>query len=369
MLRKILFLLLSLVPLAWAQSPSPKGLVLTVIAADKDSTYSLAEQVVEVRELYHLHKDQLPVARIPAQKLTAQDCQRIGFKPSALPIIALMKVSSSQNLEGVVGDPPYIFRNVQRAQIPARILVARWCELSGRAVPQDLRTLSDIYRPHRVFALNVGQTEKEVLTGQQEFLQARLQAGLQESDLPLLSTTSRDGLWGEEEFARLGFTPEAFPLMCLVEMSDSGNPSLIPAQAIVRCSYNARWSARHILRLWARLGGRELSTISEESDRLEAEEASARPGRFQCLARNYRYGVGGRMWLQLSGRITNLQGTEEATVPVTDFRKETDPQPNFNISLELPVVKPGKYQLELEIRDKLGGTRKQLTLPLIVPES
>lgn len=357
-----------------ALAAPPKNVVLAVIAADKDQTYALAEGVRQVRDRYNIRKEQLPITRIPANKLTAQDFQRIGFNARSLPVIALMKVSSSQNLEGVLGNPPYIFRNVKQSLLPAQLLLCRWCELAELPIPAELQQVSNVFIPFRIFVLNTGESSAEVEATQRQLAQVKAEAGVSDRELPVLSTTHHDGLLDEEDYTRLGFLSDAFPIVCLVQMSESGNPSKIVGDGILRNSYNPRWSARQIVRLWARFTNRDLPSLPENGDLFSVEEAdwsgrpvAGRPARYHCVATNYRYGVGGRFWLQVSGRITTADGTEVAPVPVTDFKVEASDSPatSYPISGEvLTPATPGRYLLHLDVRDKVGSVRTSVSLPL-----
>ena len=377
MFRILLLALAALLSCSLAWAEIPKNVVITVIAADKEQTYALSESVREVRDRYGITLAQLPITRIPSQKLTPQDYKRIGFTASSLPVIALMKVSSSNNLEGVLGDPPYIFRNVKQATLAAQILVCRWSEMSGREVPPDLVNLSNIYQPHRIFVLNTGDTLKQVEATAAQLEQVKGAAGVSDTELPVLSTTYHDGLLGEEEYTRLGFVSDAFPIVCLVQMSESANPSKIVGEGILRWSYNAAWSARQIVRLWARLVNRSLASLPPDGDQFtalglgwvggSAHLSAGRAARYQCSLVNFRYGVGGRVWLQSEGRVVTEQGSLVAPLPVVNYRREhsdtTSPM-DYPIEAEiLAPASPGKYRLELEFRDKLGGSRTDFQLP------
>lgn len=365
LLRLILVLLLS----AACCSQPLKDTVLAVIASDKEATYEIAEVVRQIRESHHLRKDQLPIVRVPATKLSPQDFQRIGFNRQSLPVIALMKVSSSQNLECVLGNPPYIFRNVKQPRLAAQVLLCRWSEMTGRAIPEDLRSLGSLYEPFRVFILNTGETPEQVEATARAIDQVRAAVGVSDHDLPVLSTTYHEGLLGEDEYTRLGFNPDAFPIVCLVQMSESANPSKIVGEGILRWSYNSLWAARQILMLWARYSGKTLNGLEEELNRLSVLRAGWSDGTLTCLVTNYRYGVSGRIWLQWAGRIVNEQQQEVAQVAVTDFRREgvVEGRVETESLLQAPLAapsQPGNYLIELEVRDKLGNAKSLIRVPL-----
>lgn len=362
---------------SWAEIP--KNVVVAVIAADQEQTLALAQTVKQVRERYNISKEQLPIAYIASQKLTAKDYQRIGFTPQSLPVIALMKISSSQNLEGVLGNPPYIFRNVKQATLAAQVLLCRWSELVDRPIPADLRNVANIFQPYRVFVLNTAETQEQVQATALELQQVKAAAGITDKDLPVLSTTYHDGLLGEEEYTRLGFVSDAFPMVCLVQMSEAANPSKITGEGILRWSYNAAWSARQIVRLWARLVGRSFANLPDDGDKFSVLQSGwlggqklpgGKPALFRCEVTNYRYGVGGRIWLQIAGRLVNSQGVEVAPLAISDFKQEASGGPvptTYTLTSEMVAPsQPGSYFLELEIRDKLGAQKIPLRLPFEV---
>jgi hypothetical protein len=355
----------------------PQSTIIAVIAADKEQTYALSETVAQIRERFQIRKEQLPIARIPSQKLTPQDYKRVGFTPQSLPVIARMKVSSSQNLEGVLGSPPYIFRNVKQATLPAQVLLCRWMEMTHRPLPEELRNIATIYEPHRIFVLNTAETPSQVEEAAREIEKVKAANGVTQRELPVLSTTYHDGLLGEEEYTRLGFVSDAFPIVCLVQMSEAANPSRIVGEGILRWSYNTTWSARQIVRLWARLQRRSLPGLPDDGDRFSlvsstwasgnSQLPAGRPAPYQCSLTNYRYGVGGRFWLQVSGRIVNTQGVEVSSVPVQDFKQEAASGPvqtTYRVQSEITTPSnPGHYILELEFRDKVGAARTSCSLP------
>ena len=359
-----------------AQAAPPTGrMVIAVICEDKDTTFKMADKVKLIRDSNNFSKNHIPIARVPATQLRPEDFQRIGFSRESLPVVALMKVSSSENLEGVWGNPPAIVRNVQAPEVAAQIILCRWAEYASVKLPPGLESVSQIYQPFRIFILNTAKDAETVRKTAEQLAKFKAAERITDKDLPVLSLVYGEGIMTAEDYTRLGFGPDALPAVGLVQMSDCGNPrAIVPDGALLRWSYSSSFVAREVLRQWAGLKNTSLKTIpASEPMSLDSlawvasgKPAPNQPLKFRYQARNFRFGPGARVWLQQQARLVKADGSEVAnSAGQVDHRWESLPETN-EITLEssIPAPPPGKYTLEITTRDKMGKGRVQMTLPL-----
>lgn len=344
---------------------------LAVIGADKTSTYQIAEEVRSVRELFGLSKSQLQIARIPVQKLSPADLKRVGFNAQSLPVLAVLQISSANNLEKVIGSPPLIVRQVQRPRAAAQALLCRWARQHGSPIPAELIAAEQVFRPGQiaVLALSDSDVTRKRLSEEWAILQGEEELG---GRLPCYVSSYQDEFLPPADLQRLGFGPESETVVCLVKMSEACNPSEIVQQCIVRYVGRPREALQTALRGWAERQG------------IALKKASARnPVRFlECtlpaslspnveVALNYRvdgfqYGPKSTGWLQEEFRLFQngalireelRSRRQEGLALDSDMRVET--------TLKAPD-RPGSYELELKIRDKFGHTTDSRRQPLEV---
>ena len=373
---RICWLLVLLCCFPSSAAPPTQNMVIAVIADDKESTVKLAEIVRRVRDSNNFIKELIPIARIPATQLKPADFERVGFSKQSLPVVALMKISTSDNLESVWGTPPAIVRNVTQGDVAAQIILCRWAEFASVKLPPALESVAQIYQPFRVFILNTARDPEGLARTAAEIARVKAAERISDKDLPVLSVMFGEGIVTAEDYTRLGFGIDALPAVCLVKMSDCANPSTIAGDTgLLRWSYSSSYVAREVVRQWSRLKGLPLKTIPAAEPfsvsspywvDLPPKLVAGQSMKFRYLARNYRFGPEGRVWLQEDTRIVLPDGTPFPSLGgQTNHRWDKFPG-DGEITLESTVVlpsRPGRYTLEISTRDKLGNAKGLLSIP------
>lgn len=338
---------------------SENRVFLAVIGADKESTYQIAEEVRSVRELFGLSKTRLQIARIPVQKLSAEDLKRVGFNQQSLPLLAVLQISSANNLEKVVGSPPLIMRQVEHPRAAAQLLLCRWARQQGVPIPAELTTVEHTFRPGQLAILALSDREEVRQRFEHESKQLLEQEELT-GELPCYVSSYQDELLTPSDLKRLGFDKDSESVVCLVRMSQACNPSEIVQQSIVRFVGRPRQALELALRGWAAEKGRALKVPSHPAA-LQLLDCSfpsnaglASEPTFGYRVAGFHYGPKAAGWLQEEIRI--YAGGALVREEIRSRRQESlalDADMTIESSFRAPD-RAGVYELELKVRDKFG---------------
>lgn len=313
----------------------------------------------------------VPVTALSPAQLQSEDYVRLGFSKDSLPVVALLKVSPEGNWEGVCGSPPAILRKVTNPELAAKIVISRWAQIQNRAVPVSLSRTFKVFQPGKLVVLNVAESAEQRDAFERELGSLTAAEGLSADLLPVLSTDFQQGTLSSADFERLGLGKEALPAVCLMRMSESGNPSSVVGDGVIRYAYFAPRAARELLRQWSRLEQKPLRSLNAEAEMLKLEsfawaEKSAGTSRFRYTAKNFRCGVAGRVWLQEETRILKADGQPipqlGAVVNHQQASFSGEPVQTLQSGVTMPAS-PGQYTLELTVRDKLANQRFSLSIP------
>lgn len=367
MYRFVLLALMLALPLLAA--PLSNRVVIMVVMEDPQKLDAVSDMVKNARDENGFTEAQVPIVFARANQLTARDYSILGFSRQSLPVIALVRMSGYGNPEKVMGSPPIIMRQVHRFDQAAQVIVARWAEFRGIAVPDSLAGALAMGSPNQVYALIVNDNQEERRQALAIFRELRAAAGMARADLPG-AAVGADFLT-PEEYARLGFSAEALPAYLVVQNSSSGNPSQVVDHSLVRNCADPAFGAASLLRSYARAYNLDLKAPLPSSSFSQASAlvVAARPLGGGQTEVTYSYALQGAFpssagtWVQEQRSVLDPNGQ---SVPqgrsLTDLRSQLEVSNSFTLS-----VAPGTYQLKLFLTDKRAGTSLTLENSFVVP--
>ncbi|GMU51739.1 MAG: hypothetical protein AMXMBFR33_08850 [Candidatus Xenobia bacterium] len=366
-----LWLLLLLPALA---APLSDRTVIMVVMSDATRLDEVSDLVKQVRDSNGFSESQVPIVFARGDQLTKRDYSILGFSPYSLPVIALVKMSSFGNPEKVVGEPPIIMREVHRYDLAAQVIVARWAQWRGLAVPENLAGALALGSPEQVYALVVDDDASRRASGVSQVERLRAQHGLTFADLPAIGVTS--DFLTEQEYARLGFSAEALPAFLVVQNSPAGNPSVVVGRSLVRNCADPMFGAASLFRSFSAARGLPVAanlpaTSFSEGSALLITCRPVGPGEVEV---EYSYSVQGAFphttgyWIQEQRSVRDPRGDNVAPALASfDVRQPLGSELAVARTLTMPTTVPGTYRLRLFVTDKRSGTSLTLESPFEVP--